>query len=112
MAIVIQHSTITGIHKTMISSHQTVSLSVEKDYSIPHIDPLCMKVMFPMHVVEGLEDRIVWPRNPEHKRFQDQHVEDFLGQKVGNVPANLARFFMKFIPALPMPPPPSHPLFV
>ena len=97
MAIVIKSSRITGIHRTKISSHEEVTLLVERDDSVQHIDPQCMKVMFPMFVEHHLRDEIVWPKNPAHKRFQDQRVRDCIGKKVGNVPANLAGLFRRIL---------------
>ena len=52
--------------------------------SIPDIDP--MSVFFFNEV-----------KKPHHKPYQDQLVKDFLGNKVGNVPANLAGFFRNCI---------------
>ena len=91
--IVIKYSTITGIHRTKVSSCEEVTLMVVRDDSIPHIDKDCMKVMFPETVANVLLDNVTWPKNPQHKRYRDQKVRDCLGKKVGNVPANLARFF-------------------
>lgn len=93
--IVIQFSTITGIHRTKVSSCEEVTLLVEKDDSIPHIDKECMKVIFPDQVPNELLDNVTWPKNPKNKRLTDQLVRDCLGKKVGNVPANLAHFFRK-----------------
>lgn len=93
--IVIQFSTIRGIHRTMLSSHEDVVLSVEVDDTIRHIDPQSMRVMFPPTVPAHLLHEITWPKNPKHKRFDDQLVRDCVGRKVGNVPANLAGFFRK-----------------
>ena len=44
--VVIRSSTITGIHRTKVSSCEEIVLSVVKDDSIPGIDPYCMKVVF------------------------------------------------------------------
>ena len=93
--IVIKYSTITGIHRTNISSCQEVTLDVVKDDSIPHIDPHCMKVMFPSTVPAELMNKVTWPRNPDHGRYNDQLVRDCLGEKVGNVPANIGSFFRR-----------------
>ena len=97
MAIVIKSSCITGIHRTMVASHEDISLQVEKDDTIPHIDPQCMRVMFPMTVDPGLRNEITWPKNPDHRRYQDQQVRDCIGKKVGNVPANLAGLFRRLL---------------
>ena len=97
MAIMIRYSTITGIHRTKVSSHESTNLDVEMDNSISHIDPMCMKVVFPANVPAALRDEVTWPKNPDHKRYQDQLVKDCLGKKVGNVPANLAGFFRKLL---------------
>ena len=91
--VVIQYSTIRGIHRTKVSSCEEVALLVEKDDSIPHIDKDCMKVIFPNIVANELLDSVTWPKNPKNNRFTDQKVRDCLGKKVGNVPANLSRFF-------------------
>ena len=93
--IVIKFSTIRGIHRTKVSSCEEVTLLVERDDSIPHIDKDCMKVMFPAAVPMHLLDNVTWPKNPDHKRYTDQRVRDCMGKKVGNVPANLARFFRR-----------------
>ena len=69
--IVIQFSTITGIHCTNVSSCEEVTLLVEKDDSIPHIDKECMKVMFPHDVPSELLDNVTWPKNPKNKRWTD-----------------------------------------
>ena len=37
----------TQIHRTKVGSHEAVALHVVPDNSIPHIDPKCMKVVFP-----------------------------------------------------------------
>lgn len=98
MAVVtIKSSSVTGIHRTKVSSHEDVTLLVHEDNSIPHIDPQCMKVMFPMHVDAQLREEIVWPKNPKNKRYHDQRVRDCLGKKVGNVPANLAGLFRRLL---------------
>lgn len=54
-----------------MSSHEAVNMVVEMDDSIPHIDPMCMKVMFPRDVPMELRDQVTWPKNPEHKRFRE-----------------------------------------
>ena len=68
MAIVIRYSTITGIHRTKVSSHESINLDVEMDNSIPDIDPMCMKVVFPANVPAAFRDEVTWPKNPDHKR--------------------------------------------
>lgn len=95
--VVIINSTVTGIHQTNIGSCEEVVLKVVKDDSIPNIDPHCMKVMFPETVSVEILNKVTWPKNPAHKRFNDQLVRDCLGKKVGNVPANMGEFFRKCI---------------
>ena len=97
MSIVMKFSSVTGIHKTLVSSHKDVVLAVEMDNSIPHIDPECMRVMFPTTVPSSLMGEVMWPKNPKRKRYADQIVRDCLGKQVGNVPANLAGFFRKLL---------------
>ena len=86
---------VTGIHRTKFGAHRDISLLVEDDNSIPTIGPNCMLVRFP-----GIEDipvhlhKVVsYPRNPAHKRYNDQLAEDVAGKKVGNVPANICGLF-------------------
>ena len=93
--VVIKCSTVTGIHRTNVSSCEEVTLLVLKDDTIPHIDPDCMKVVFPATVPSAIMDNVTWPKNPAHKRYHDQYVRDCLGKKVGNVPANLGRFLRR-----------------
>ena len=66
MAIVIRYSTITGIHRTKVSSQESIYLDVEMDNSIPDIDPMCMKVVFPANVPAAFRDEVTWPKNPDH----------------------------------------------
>lgn len=94
---VVIRSSITGIHRTKVSSHKDITLAVERDDSVHHIDPQCMKVMFPDTVPDELKNEITWPKNLDHNRKENQLVKDCLGKKVGNVPANLAGFFRKLI---------------
>ena len=91
------NSTITGIHKTKVGAHREIALAVEDDDSIPNIDPNCMLVRFPdlEDIPQRLHKAVTYPKNPEHKRFFDQLVEDVVGQKVGNVPANICGLFRK-----------------
>ena len=56
--VVIKCSTVTGIHRTNVSSCEEVTLLVLKDNSIPHIDPDCMKVVFPTTVPTSLTPMI------------------------------------------------------
>ena len=95
--IVIECSVVTGIHITGVGSHEALALAVEKDDSIPHIDPMCMKVVCPNKVDECFLKAVTYPKNPQRKRFYDQHVEDILGKKVGNVPANICKLFRRLI---------------
>ena len=95
-AIVIK-STITGIHKTKMSSHEEISLRVEEFNGIPQIDPDCMRVMFPIKVDAALLDEVVWPRNVMRKRYSDLKVRHCLGKEVGNVPANVAGLFRRLV---------------
>ena len=90
-------STITGIHKTKISSHEDVNMRVEEYNGIPDIDPDCMRVMFPSNVDAALLDEVVWLKNPQHKRFRDLKVRQCLGKEVGNVPANVAGLFRRLL---------------
>ena len=72
MAVVtIKSSSVTGIHRTKVSSHEDVTLLVHEDNSIPHIDPQCMKVMFPMHVDAQLREEIVWPKTGQRLSWQE-----------------------------------------
>ena len=95
--ITLKNSTITGIHKTKVGAHQFVAMNVERDDEIQHIDPQCMKVIFPSHVAQALLHEVTYPKNSEHRRYKDQLVEDCLGKKVGNVPANICGFFRKLL---------------
>ena len=95
--IIIKDSVISGIHITKIGSHESIALNIEDDNSIQHIDPNCLKVMFPAEVSDALLKEITYPKNPANKRFKDQLVEDCLGKKVGNVPANLCGLFRKLV---------------
>ena len=67
--IVIKNSTIAGIHKTKVSSHEDIALNVVADDSISHIDPDCMQVVFPLRdeVPAALLEEITYPKNPAHK---------------------------------------------
>ena len=47
MSITIRNSVVTGIHRTKVGGHEAIALEVVKDDSVPHIDPDCVKVMFP-----------------------------------------------------------------
>ena len=91
------NSTITGIHRTKVGAHPDIPLIVEDDNSIPSIDPNCMLVRFPdlEDLPVHLHKAVTYPKNPEHKRFVDQLVEDVVGQKVGNVPANICGLFRR-----------------
>ena len=88
-------SVVTGIHITKIGGHEKIPLILENDDSIPDIDPMCILVKFPK--IEDIPRRyhklITYPKNPEHRRFEDQLVEDVAGMKVGNVPANVCCLF-------------------
>ena len=87
---VVLTSVVTGIHRTKVGSHREIKLLVEDDDSVPHIDPNCMIVRFPgfEDIPEKLHSAITYPKNPANKRFTDQHVNDVVHRKVGNVPAN------------------------
>ena len=74
MSIVIKFPSVTGIHKTLVSSHKDVVLAVEMDNLILHIDPECMRVMFPTTVPSSLMGEVTWPKNPKRKRYTDQIV--------------------------------------
>ena len=91
------NSTITGIHRTKVGAHPDIPLIVEDDDSIPSIDPNCMLVRFPdlEDIPVHLHKAVTYPKNPEHKRFVDQLVEDVVGKKVGNVPANICGLFRR-----------------
>ena len=52
--IKIKNSIVTGIHRTKVASHEDIALNVEKDDTIQHIDPDCMKVVFPTEVANCL----------------------------------------------------------
>ena len=91
------NSTITGIHRTKVGAHRDIPLIVEDDDSVARIDPNCMLVRFPdlEDIPVHLHKAVTYPKNPEHKRFVDQLVEDVVGQKVGNVPANICGLFRR-----------------
>ena len=91
--VIIKNSVITGIHRTKVGAHEAIPLIVQKDDSVQHIDPDCMLVKFPEDVAASLMKEITYPKNEAHKRPHDQLVEDVLGMKVGNVPANICGAF-------------------
>ena len=92
---IIVSSVVTGIHRTKVGAHRDIPLLMENDNTIPDIDPNCIVVRFPeiQQIPERLHKAITYPKNPEHKRYEDQLVEDVAGRKVGNVPANICRLF-------------------
>ena len=59
----------------MVSSHEAVVLSVEVDDTVRHIDPQCMRVMFPSTVSADLLTEITWPKNPRNRRLHDQLMQ-------------------------------------
>ena len=81
--VVVKNSVISGVHRTKVGPHEAMTLIVEADNSISHIDLECMKVVF--------------PKNPDHKQFKDQLVEDVLGKVVGNVTPNLCHLFHRLL---------------
>ena len=90
-------SVVTGIHRTKVGSHREIELLLEKDDSIPNIDPNCMIVRFPglEDIPQRLHNAVTYPKNPDHKRYVDQLVKDVVGRKVGNVPANFCGLFRR-----------------
>ena len=88
-------SVVTGIHITKVGGHKDIPLMLTNDNTIPLIDPNCIAAHFPdlEQIPSRLHGAITYPKNPDHKRFEDQLVEDAAGRKVGNVPANLCRLF-------------------
>ena len=95
--VVIQ-SVVSGIHRTKVGAHKDIPLIMENDDSIPDIDPHCIMLMFPPkeQIPDNLHRAITYPKNPAHKRYNDQLAEDVAGKKVGNVPANLCRLLREF----------------
>ena len=65
-AISIRKSTVTGIHHMKVGPHAAVILDVTPNNSIPHIDPKCMKVVFPTAVHRSLLKEITYPKNPSY----------------------------------------------
>ena len=95
--IVVENSTITGIHKTKNGASEFIAMNVIKDDTIGYIDPDSMRVMFPSSVSSAFLKEITYPKKKARKRFQDQLAEDILGKKVGNVPANLCGLFRSLL---------------
>ena len=64
----------TQIHRTKVGSHEAVALHVVPDNSIPHIDPKCMKVVFPTEVASSLLKEVTYEKNVAHNRFKYQLI--------------------------------------
>ena len=90
------NSTIRGVHITKVGAHREIPLSVLEDNSISK-DPDCMLVRFPhlKDIPPRLHKAVTYKKNPLHQRFVDQLVEDVVGEKVGNVPANICGLFRR-----------------
>ena len=101
LKVVMAKSTVTGIHRTKVSSCEEVVLQVVKDDSIPGVNPYCTKVMFPSSVANNIMDLVTWPKNAAYKRHQDQLLRDCVGRKVSNVPVNLIRLFPRCLQYCP-----------
>ena len=65
------------------------------DNSVPHIDPECMKVMFPSTVAEQMMHEITWPKNPGGKRYGDQIVRETVWVKKFGMYQLTWQFFSK-----------------
>ena len=64
MSITIHYSTITGIHRTQVSSHKDM-LRVEMDHSIPHIDP----------EDPGIKGKVYWSTKPDSSQPKQTLLE-------------------------------------